>query len=207
MFDYNFIYTFFQQALCAPSRNSLLTSRRPDSLRLYDFYSYWRTTVGNFTTLPQYFKENGYFTYSIGKVFHPGISSNFSDDYPFSWSIKPFHPKTEVYMNSKVCIDANGNLAKNLLCPVIVNLQPDETLPDLESSQEAVRFLKNKEKITRKPFFLAVGFHKPHIPFKFPIEYLGKICSFTLKELSILESRLSIPSVGLRVNPIPFQIL
>ena len=47
---------FAQQALCAPSRNSFLTSRRPDTTRLYDFYSYWRTAAGNFTTLPQYFR-------------------------------------------------------------------------------------------------------------------------------------------------------
>lgn len=56
------------QALCAPSRNSFLTSRRPETTRLFDFYSYFRQFSGNFTTLPQYFKENGYDTYSIGKV-------------------------------------------------------------------------------------------------------------------------------------------
>ena len=66
------VILLFQQALCAPSRNSFLTSRRPDTLHLYDFYSYWRTSAGNFTTLPQYFKQNGYYTKSIGKVFHPG---------------------------------------------------------------------------------------------------------------------------------------
>ncbi|XP_018572452.1 iduronate 2-sulfatase [Anoplophora glabripennis] len=170
----SFLFTkaFAQQALCAPSRNSLLTSRRPDTLHLYDFYNYWRATVGNFTTLPQYFKESGYYTYSVGKVFHPGISSNFTDDCPYSWSAKPFHPKTEVYENSKVCIDKDGSLAQNLLCPVIVDLQPKETLPDLETLNESLYFLRNKNKITTKPFFLAVGFHKPHIPFRFPLQYL-----------------------------------
>lgn len=78
-------------------------------------------------------------------------------------------------MNSKVCVDTEGNLARNLICPVEVDAQPDATLPDLESSQEAIRFLKNKGNITEKPFFLAVGFHKPHVPFKFPLEYLGKL--------------------------------
>lgn len=61
-----------QQALCAPSRNSFLTSKRPDTLRLYDFYSYWRNKVGNYTTLPEHLKNNGYTTMSVGKVFHPG---------------------------------------------------------------------------------------------------------------------------------------
>nr|CAI5843201.1 unnamed protein product [Callosobruchus analis] len=162
---------FAQQALCAPSRNSLLTSRRPDSLHLYDFYSYWRSTVGNFTTMPQYFKENGYHTYSIGKVFHPGKSSNFTDDYPYSWSIPTFHPKTEQFMNFPVCVDKEGILVKNLICPVIVESQPGNNLPDIESLNEAVRYLEDRRNAT-EPYFLAVGFHKPHVPFKFPNEYL-----------------------------------
>ena len=62
-----------QQAVCGPSRTSFLTSRRPDTTRLYDFGSYWRVHAGNYSTLPQIFKENGYFSYGIGKVFHPGI--------------------------------------------------------------------------------------------------------------------------------------
>ncbi|CAG9836093.1 unnamed protein product [Diabrotica balteata] len=164
---------FAQQALCAPSRNSLLTSRRPDSLHLYDFYSYWRHTVGNFTTLPQHFKENGYYTHSVGKIFHPGKSSNFTDDFPHSWSTKTFHPKTEAYINAKVCIGKDGVRHMNLICPVIPTYQPGGTLPDMESFAEALRFLKYKDQITgNKPYFLAVGFHKPHIPLKFPRWYL-----------------------------------
>ncbi|CAG9819697.1 unnamed protein product [Phaedon cochleariae] len=163
---------FAQQALCAPSRNSLLTSRRPDSTKLYDFYSYWRDTAGNFTTIPQHFKQNGYYTYSIGKVFHPGKSSNFTDDYPYSWTTRTFHPKTEKYMNEKVCIGKRGEYVKNLICPVITESQPLGTLPDLESLEEAQRFLKYKKHISERPYFLAVGFHKPHIPFRFPSRYL-----------------------------------
>jgi iduronate 2-sulfatase len=63
-----------QQALCAPSRTSFLTSRRPDTTKLYSNKDafYWRDKIGNFTTLPQYFKDSGYYTASVGKVFHPG---------------------------------------------------------------------------------------------------------------------------------------
>ncbi|KAL3267344.1 hypothetical protein HHI36_011475 [Cryptolaemus montrouzieri] len=168
-----FSKTFCQQALCAPSRNSLLTSRRPDTLHLYDFYNYWRESVGNFTTLPQHFKQNGYYTQSIGKIFHPGISSNFSDDMPYSWSGAPFHPKTQEYMNSKVCFNNDGTLGKNVLCPVRVMDQPGGTLPDIESLNYALNFLENEKNITGGlPYFLAVGFHKPHLPLKFPEEYL-----------------------------------
>ncbi|XP_049808034.1 iduronate 2-sulfatase [Schistocerca nitens] len=165
-----FKHAFAQQALCAPSRNSFLTSRRPDSIRLYDFYSYWRETAGNFTTLPQYFKQNGYHTMSIGKIFHPGISSNYSDDQPYSWSEEPFHPPTEQYRDSPVCHGTSGQLGRNLICPVSVELQPGKSLPDLQSLEAAKKFLREKRE---EPFLLAVGFHKPHIPLKFPREYLG----------------------------------
>ncbi|KAH8370041.1 hypothetical protein KR093_001982 [Drosophila rubida] len=163
-----------QQALCAPSRNSLLTGRRPDTLHLYDFYSYWRSFVGNFTTLPQYFKQHGYHTYSCGKVFHPGLSSNNSDDYPLSWSAPPFRPRTEQFMNSPVCPDHSGGvLRKNyLICPVQLQTQPYKTLPDIESVAEALRFVESRAR-QRQPYFLALGFHKPHINFRFPRQFLG----------------------------------
>nr|XP_034191720.1 iduronate 2-sulfatase isoform X1 [Osmia lignaria] len=167
-----FSQAFAQQALCAPSRNSFLTSRRPDTLQLYDFYSYWRTDTGNFTTLPQHLKENGYITKSIGKVFHPGISSNHSDDSPYSWTEVPFHPFTEKYKNVPVC-QANVRLSptQNLICPVKLSSMPNKTLPDIEILNEAKSFILNQTGSTR-PFFLAVGFQKPHIPFKYPKKYL-----------------------------------
>ncbi|CAH0382760.1 unnamed protein product [Bemisia tabaci] len=166
-----FQHAYAQQALCAPSRNSFLTSRRPDTLHLYDFYNYWRSSVFNFTTLPQYFKENNYCTASIGKIFHPGVSSNFSDDQPYSWTDSPYHAPTEKYKNAKVCHSQSGKkLGKNLVCPVRVSKQPGGTLPDLELLNEAKNFLHSHDK--SKKFFLAVGFHKPHIPLKYPHEYL-----------------------------------
>lgn len=167
-----------------------MTSRRPDSLHLYDFFNYWRRTVGNFTTLPQYFKENGYFTYSVGKIFHPGQSSNNSDDYPLSWSTQTFHGSSEKYMKRKVCPGKDGKRYWNLFCPVKLTDQPLNTLPDIQSTQEAICFLRqyatnlypdrtcnlydNKCIITSQPYFLAVGYHKPHINFRFPRHNLKK---------------------------------
>lgn len=151
----------------------MLTSRRPDSLRLYDFYSYWRTTegVGNFTTLPQYLKANGYETISLGKVFHPGASSNFTDDFPISWSAKPFHSPSERFINKPICVDkTTGELVKNVVCPVQIPFQPLGTLPDIETIRKAKDVLANRS--SSKPLFLAVGLHKPHIPLRFPAHYL-----------------------------------
>ncbi|KAL3972632.1 receptor-type tyrosine-protein phosphatase C [Sarotherodon galilaeus] len=166
-----FLNAFAQQAVCGPSRVSMLTSRRPDTTRLYDFNSYWRVHSGNYTTLPQYFKSQGYFTMSVGKVFHPGIASNNTDDYPYSWSIPAYHPPSFTYEKKKMCKGEDGKLHVNLLCAVNVTEQPGGTLPDLESTEEALRLLKSRVN-DDDPFFLAVGFHKPHIPFRIPQEYL-----------------------------------
>lgn len=168
----SFLNAFAQQAVCAPSRTSMLTSRRPDTTRLYDFNSYWRTHAGNYTTMPQYFKSHRYFTASVGKIFHPGVPSNHSDDYPYSWSIPAYHPASFRYENKKVCKGEDGKLHANLLCAVNVTEQPEGTLPDLEVTDEALRLLKSRVN-DDVPFFLAVGFHKPHIPFRIPQEYLS----------------------------------
>uniref|UniRef100_A0A3Q3WL15 Iduronate 2-sulfatase n=1 Tax=Mola mola TaxID=94237 RepID=A0A3Q3WL15_MOLML len=171
-----FLNAYAQQAVCAPSRTSMLTSRRPDTTKLYDFGSYWRVHAGNYTTLPQYLKSQGYFSMSVGKIFHPGIPSNYTDDYPYSWSIPAYHPPSFKFEDAKVrmeCVkDKDGELHANLLCAVNVTEQPGGTLPDLESTDEAVRLLKSRVN-TDVPFFLAVGFHKPHIPFRIPEEYLS----------------------------------
>ncbi|XP_056394409.1 iduronate 2-sulfatase [Hyla sarda] len=165
-----FTNAYAQQAVCAPSRVSFLTGRRPDTTRLFDFNSYWREHAGNYSTLPQYFKEHGYVTMSVGKVFHPGISSNRSDDYPYSWSVKPYHPSSEKYENKKTCKGKDGQLHANLVCPVDVSEVPEGTLPDIQSTEEAIRLLKKIQQ--NSSFFLAVGYHKPHIPFRFPQEFL-----------------------------------
>ena len=184
-----FNHAYANQAVCGPSRTSFLTGRRPDSTRLYDFGSYWRdSAAGNFSTLPQYFKAHGYDARSVGKVFHPiGAmkSGGHADDMPYSWSAPPYHPPTQKEKNAPVCNNSDigsaagypglpddGALHANIVCPVTPADQPGGTLPDTQSADEAVRLLAGGSGALggpmAPPFFLAVGFHKPHIPLKFP---------------------------------------
>merc|ERR1719253_351305 len=74
-------------AWCSPSRTALLTSRRPDTTKTWSVVpsEYWRERGGNFTTLPQYFKESGYLTMGVGKIFHAGPASG-DNDKKYSWS-------------------------------------------------------------------------------------------------------------------------
>ncbi|XP_077297874.1 iduronate 2-sulfatase isoform X2 [Arctopsyche grandis] len=145
--------------------------------------------------MPQFFKDNGYDTFSFGKVFHPGKSSNFTDDYPYSWSEPPYHPSTEVYKQAKVCQDEEtGKLSRNLVCPVDVEDQPERTLPDIQTMQATVEKLTElRHNGDRRPYFIAVGFHKPHIPLKFPKEYLEY---YPMKNISL-------PSMPFRPPTLP----
>jgi len=78
---------YCQQAVCSPSRNSFMTGRRPDTTRVWNFIEHFRLPeVGaNWTTLPQYFKQQGYLTYASGKLYHPAHPPN--NDYPQSWTV------------------------------------------------------------------------------------------------------------------------
>ena len=63
---------YVQQAVCSPTRTSLLNGRRPDRTRVYDLFSYSREVAANYTTIPEFFLQNGFKTQGMGKIFHPG---------------------------------------------------------------------------------------------------------------------------------------
>lgn len=95
--------------------------------------------------------------------------------------MKPFHGKTERFKNAPVCPvhwddsnDVNQQLASNLVCPVVLEDQPLQTLPDIESSEAVVQFLDNyrQKSANESKFFIAFGLNKPHIPLKFPKQFL-----------------------------------
>ena len=149
--------------MCGPSRTSLLTGRRPDTTQVHDIITYWRNAGGNFTTIPQYFKENGYTTVGIGKIFHPGSASG-DDDIAYSWSESYIHKGDKVWESN-----ANSWLA------VPDDDLVDDPLKDMKLADAAVSKLEElapKFKDDNEPFFMAVGFHKPHLPFVFPESFL-----------------------------------
>merc|ERR1712110_673301 len=88
------------QSLCSPSRTSCMTSRRPDTTRITRIGYYWRDYGGNFTTIPQFFKEHGYTTIGSGKVLHGGPSSD-KHDCKYSWTNGcPYHNSPDHYEHS-----------------------------------------------------------------------------------------------------------
>ncbi|KAK7097565.1 iduronate 2-sulfatase-like [Littorina saxatilis] len=162
---------YVQQAVCSPSRTSFLTGRRPDTTRIFDLVHYFRHLAGNYTTLPEHFKNNGYITQSVGKIFHPGAASGFTDDYPYSWSNQAYHAPTKKYTSKKICPGPDGTLTHSAVCPVDLKTVMGGSLPDIQNTDYTIEFLKNRS-MDHKPFFVGMGYHRPHLPFAYPKEYL-----------------------------------
>lgn len=158
---------YSQQALCNPSRASLMCGRRPDALRIWDLPTHFRNAAPNVVTLPQLFREQGYFTQNIGKIFHNWRQSIQGD--PTSWSV-PAVMHFANHGDDKPVVDGlvPPNLAEDPKCDQ--RDVPDEAYYDGRVARlavEALRGLKKKD----NPFFLAVGFWKPHSPFNAPKRY------------------------------------
>ena len=183
-----FNQAFCQSAVCNPSRASLLTGLRPDSIRVWDLRTDFRDIVPDVVTLPQYFKNNGYHTAAIGKIYHNTIPD------PLSWSESklhitgyPFDPDA-VYRDPEIIeelekrkkeITAAGNASRHIdrlgewylkaTATECVDL-PDEAYYDGAQTDLALRKLDSLAS-GEKPFFFAIGYYRPHLPFNAPKKY------------------------------------
>jgi len=178
--------TYCQQAVCNPSRASLLTGLRPDSIQVWDLRTHFRDNVPDVVTLPQFFKQNGYTTIGLGKTFHN------NDPDTISWSVIPenidgfpFDPDA-VYANKenleiqqmkiqklkdegKSRIDQVGHWYVKANATENVDVD-DDAYYDGAQTTRAIEILQ-KLKSENKPFFLAVGYYRPHLPFNAPKKY------------------------------------
>ncbi len=164
---------YCQQALCNPSRSSMLTGRRPDTLRQWNNGLHFRERNPDVTTLPLWFKEHGYTTRCVGKIFHNWHTKVQGD--PRSWSTPEFLHYANHGDDAAI---VTGELPPNLASPsprkyTSVPLYecrdvPDEAYFDGRVAAEAIRVMRE---VREQPFFLAVGFWKPHAPFNAPKKY------------------------------------
>ena len=169
---------YCNQAVCAPSRNALLTGRRPTTLGIYDLGTNFRKAAPDAVTLLQHFMANGYRAEGLGKIFHTGHGN--TDD-AASWSVPLFREKTIAYAlpenrKSKTreeALFANEAISKDMTrgVPTEGADVADEGYPDGRIAVEAVRRLRAAAEKPGEPFFMAVGFLKPHLPFCAPKKY------------------------------------
>lgn len=168
---------YCQQAVCAPSRSSVLSGCRPDTTGIYDLATPLRTAMPEVLTLPQHFKRNGYTTVSIGKVYHHA-----KDDLE-GWSQPPFQSTGDWQGRGYLTDEAIEAMKQH--APVRAargDMRPgvgpayeaadvdDEGYHDGRDASAAVLALREL-RTSDAPFFLAVGFHKPHLPFNAPKKY------------------------------------
>jgi choline-sulfatase len=156
---------YAQYPLCNPSRSSLLTGRYPTQTGIMDNNIYFRETHPDYITLPQYFKQNGYASLRSGKIFHGGI------DDQVSWTEggEPTDPaitergKPNVTTTPRPStISSGAGESQGSQSDRIVVLDGDgESHGDYKAATRAINYL---EKYKDQPFFLAVGFVKPHSP-------------------------------------------
>jgi arylsulfatase A-like enzyme len=185
-----FVFTraYVQQAVCNPSRASLMTGLRPDSLRVWDLATRFRDSVPDVVTLPQHFIAHGYHAVAIGKVYHNVIPD------PASWSEPklrvegyPFDPDA-VYRGEesvgiqearKAQILAAGRQDRHideygqwyLKANATESVEgPDDLYYDGAQAGMAVAKLAKLRELGT-PFFFAVGFYRPHLPFNAPKRY------------------------------------
>jgi len=158
-------HAYCQQAVCSPSRTSLLTGTRPDTTKVYDLTTHFRKALPDVVTLPQLFKNNGYFTEAMGKIYHHGL------DDPASWSIPTAFPRApHGAEHGRVDPDAppGGKVSRGPAFRATDG--PDNALHDGELADMAVKALASL-KTNSQPWFFGVGFLKPHLPFVSPKKY------------------------------------
>ncbi|QIF01132.1 sulfatase [Roseimicrobium sp. ORNL1] len=166
---------YCQQAVCNPSRSSMLTGLRPDTLRIWNNGTHFRELNPEVTTLPKWFMEHGYTSRCVGKIFHNWHTEMHGD--PSSWSAPEFlhyanhgddTPQVTGEVPPNTAVPGPRNYGNVNVCEK--RDVPDEAYYDGRVAAEAVRVLTELKK-EDKPFFLAVGFWKPHAPFNAPKKY------------------------------------
>src|SRR5687768_11590093 len=159
---------YCQYPVCNPSRVSFLTGLRPDATRVLGNDVPFRTKLPDVVTLPQHFRSHGYVTISLGKVFHRGLDVEDGQggrDDKACWTISRYFAATDAGRRGE---GRNLTGGKVRWCRWLAAGGEDEDQPDGQIARDAVALMaKHRD----EPFFLAVGFHKPHDPFVAPRKY------------------------------------
>lgn len=168
-----FNHAYAQYPLCNPSRSSLLNGRYPTQTGVMDNNTYFRVKHSDYVTLPEYFKQNGYAALRTGKIFHGGI-----DDL-VSWTEggEPVNPAITDRPPSRTALGTESDPDEAQATPqrqaaanttrasasdrIVVLPGNGESHGDYKTATRAIEYL---ETYKDKPFFLAVGFVKPHSP-------------------------------------------
>lgn len=155
--------SYCQQALCGPSRASLLTGLRPDTIRVHDLTTPFRRAVPDAVTLPQLFKNHGYHTENIGKIFHGHELMNDRA----SWSA----PERLHMVTKRDQYALKQNQPAEEWTKTVATERADVADEAYIDGRVAADAVDTLHRIKDRPFFLGVGITKPHLPFTAPSKY------------------------------------
>lgn len=160
---YQFNRAYVQEAICGPSRASIMSGLRPDTTRVYDLETDFRTTVPWVATLPMHFSENGYHSTGIGKIYHNG------DNDAITWDVWQGDGSGKYSYADPVNISINNNNGSTNGPPTENYNTADNTYRDGAVTDTAIANLANLK--NQQPFFYGVGYVRPHLPFVAPQSY------------------------------------
>lgn len=192
-----------QAPLCGPSRASVMTGLRPSSTGIYgmiddDNIKKDNRNTENVVLLPEYFKQNGYQTMGIGKLFHQHVPDGLLDE--SGGRVPGFGPRPEKrFVWEGNGPDGYGRTSTDWgAFPVL-----DEEMPDDQSTDWAIERLSRSYD---KPFFLAVGFLRPHVPWYVPSKWFDH---FDVDEITLPQYKLDdlndVPATALKINDLPMM--
>lgn len=171
---------YAQIALCAPSRTSALTGRRPDTTQSYDLEFYWRDgRCSTCRSLPQHFRQSGYeYVVGIGKVFHIGSASGGQDENYNSWT-QEFGTGPTIQQRRRSREEPEVNLPESAKSKRTILNADDPSANHIDDSDnertsivlDHLSFLKDSPEVG--PWFIAVGYKKPHLPWSCPDRFLS----------------------------------
>ena len=192
---------YCQFPLCSPSRSSFLTGRRPDQTRVYDLRAHFRGQLPDIVSMPQLFKNNGYATARIGKIYHYDVPSHIGTsglDDPVSWD-EVMNPRGRDRDEEEKITSARPGTGYGATLSWLAADGEDVEQTDGKIADGAIKLL---EKYRDKPFFLGVGFFRPHTPYVSPKHYFELYPADSISLISgPAAGRDGVPQPALTVTP------
>lgn len=195
---------YCQFPLCGPSRASLLTGLRPDTIQIFDLKRKFRDVRPDVVTLPQMFMRDGYFSARVGKIFHyqvPGDIGTDGLDDPHSWH-RRINPRGRDMDLHKQLVNLTPGRDVGIGIDYLASDAADEELTDGMVATETIKLL---EAHRDKPFFIAAGFYLPHLPYIAPKKYFDL---YPIEKVPVMKKSfdyvLALPPGARAVRPWPW---